>query len=187
MNFSTTTRPLRSTPITGTSPLLRAGPPAHPATVLNPSRRRPVGGLPLAPHQQDSVGVRLPTFRTSAADRAHVACMPDTTWPRKRAPARFIPEPSCLTPVSMSPTSVTTRQQRFTHVRLPGPHLTPSPGAFSTSFTTTVFSQRSMWWFDASPRRATPKGQPSSLVQHRYSEHLPTHGHHLSFVAQQDS
>ena len=30
-----TTRPLRSTPITGASPLLRAGPPARPATVLN--------------------------------------------------------------------------------------------------------------------------------------------------------
>ena len=30
--------------------------------------------------------------------------------------------------------------------------------AFSSSLTTTVFSQRSMRWFDASPRRATPKG-----------------------------
>src|ERR1019366_2348306 len=30
--------------------------------------------------------------------------------------------------------------------------------AFSSSLTTTVISQRSMRWFDASPRRATPKG-----------------------------
>ena len=42
------TRPLGSTPITGASQLLRAGPPAHPATVLNPSRFRPLGTLPLA-------------------------------------------------------------------------------------------------------------------------------------------
>src|SRR5674476_308116 len=38
---------------------------------------------------------------------------------------------------------------------------------FSSSLTTTVFSQRSMRRFEASPRRAAPKGQPSSLVQHR--------------------
>src|SRR6266508_2260230 len=31
--------------------------------------------------------------------------------------------------------------------------------AFSTSLTTTVFSQRSRWRFEASPRRAAPKGQ----------------------------
>src|SRR6266508_2342905 len=35
--------------------------------------------------------------------------------------------------------------------------------AVSSSLTTTVFSQRSMRWFDASPRRATPKGQQSFI------------------------
>jgi len=35
--------------------------------------------------------------------------------------------------------------------------------AFSSSLTTTVFSQRSMRWFDASPRRATPKGHKSFI------------------------
>jgi transposase InsO family protein len=39
-------------------------------------------------------------------------------------------------------------------------------GAFSTSLTTTVFSQRSMWRFETSPRRAVPKGLPSSSTQH---------------------
>jgi hypothetical protein len=34
-----------------------------------------------------------------------------------------------------------------------------STGAFSTSLTTTIFSQHSMWWFEASPRRTAPKGQ----------------------------
>ncbi len=44
------TRPLRSTPITRASPLLRAGPPAHPASVLDPFRGPPVGTLPLPTH-----------------------------------------------------------------------------------------------------------------------------------------
>ncbi len=38
-----TTRPLRSGPITGPSSLLRTGPPARPATVLNPLRCRRLG------------------------------------------------------------------------------------------------------------------------------------------------
>jgi len=42
------TRPLRSTPITGASPLLRAGPPASAATVLNASRFLPPDALPVA-------------------------------------------------------------------------------------------------------------------------------------------
>ncbi len=70
----------------------------------------------------------------------------------------------------MSPWSVTTRQQRFTCVRLPGPHLTPSWTPFHTSLTTTVFSQRSTCWFRTSPRRAVLKGLPSSLVQHRITK-----------------
>ena len=43
---------------------------------------QPLGRLPLAIHNANgSVGTRLPTFRTRAADRTHVAYMPDTTWP----------------------------------------------------------------------------------------------------------
>jgi hypothetical protein len=46
-----------------------------------------------------------------------------------------------------------------------------SHDAFSSSLTTTVFSQRSMRWFGASLRRATPKGQdPSSPAQHRIKD-----------------
>src|SRR5580698_4504576 len=41
-------QPLRSDPITGPSSLLRAGPPLCPASVLCPSRCRPLGVLPLA-------------------------------------------------------------------------------------------------------------------------------------------
>jgi acyl dehydratase len=39
-----------------------------------------------------SVEACLPTFHARAADRAHVAYMPDTAWPeKKRTPARLIP------------------------------------------------------------------------------------------------
>src|ERR1039458_5214968 len=44
--------------------------------------------------------------------------------------------------------------------------------AFSLSFTTTVFSQRSTRWLGAPPRRVAPKGQSSSLAQHRIEDRL---------------
>src|SRR5680860_1871160 len=40
-------RPLRSTPVTGASSLLRTGPPARPASVLNTSQFLLLGALPL--------------------------------------------------------------------------------------------------------------------------------------------
>ena len=94
-------QPLRSTPITGASPLLRAGPPAH--------RSRPV---------------RLPKFHARAADQAHAASMPDTARPVIGTPA----EPSSHSPEHGhgfdAPSNVTTRRQRFGFTHLPGPHLT---------------------------------------------------------------
>ena len=53
-----------------------------------------------------------------------------------------------------------------TAVRLRSPSRSPPDAitrAFSSSLTTTVFSQRSMRWLDASPRRATPKGHQSFI------------------------
>ena len=38
---------------------------------------------------------------------------------------------------------------------------------FTITFTTAAFDRSSLWLFEASPYRATPKGQPSSLVQLR--------------------
>src|SRR4051794_18080150 len=75
----------------------------------------------------------------------------------------------------MSAVFVTTRQQRFACARLPDPHLTPRRMPFPRSLTTTVFSQRSTRRFEASPRRATPKGHflhlPNSIINH---ESAPT-------------
>src|SRR5664280_958833 len=77
-------RPLGSTPITGASSLLRDGPPATAATVLNSSRFLPPGALPLAPAEfttGTNVRARLPTFPAKAADEGHAASVPDTAWP----------------------------------------------------------------------------------------------------------
>src|SRR5258708_1624712 len=49
--------------------------------------------------------------------------------------------------------------------RLPDPHLTPQRAPFPSSLTPTVFSERSRGRFEASPRRAAPKGH-QSLISH---------------------
>src|SRR6266852_714214 len=63
--------PFASAPITGASPLLRAGPPARAATVLSTSRFLPPGALPLAAlpaaGQHGSIGTRLIAVGTALA------------------------------------------------------------------------------------------------------------------------
>ena len=52
-------------------------------------------------HRDAGIGVRLLTFRVRAADQAHVACMPDTTWPVSGYPpgsSRSYPYASVLMP-----------------------------------------------------------------------------------------
>ncbi len=156
-------RSLRSTAITAASPLLRTGPPASAATVLSASRFLPLDALPLASRHKHEMQYRHPP--------SHVPCRsrrPDSRrlhaghhLANKRAPARLIP--GLLGCPGFDATYlVSTRQQRFAYARLSGPHLTHIC-AFSSSLTTTVINQRSMRWFDASPRRATPKG-PQSFI-----------------------
>ena len=101
------TRPLGSTPTAPSraSQLLRAGPPARPATVLTAFRFQPFGNSlsPSANYANGSVGACLPTFRAKAADRAHVAYMPDTAWPENADTRQTHPGPTYYTPVLMSP------------------------------------------------------------------------------------
>jgi hypothetical protein len=124
-NGSRTTRPLRSGPITGPSPLLRAGPPApsgngysHAACGICPPH-----GSPLSPAVTGSIQMRLLQFRSNAADRARATSMPDTAWPISGHPPGSSRNRTHA-PVSMSSHEISTRQQWFTRVRLPGPHLT---------------------------------------------------------------
>lgn len=87
------TWPLRSTPIAGASSLLRASPPAHPTSVLNPSRFPPVESLPpaiLAGRRYRGTPSPVPRESSRSDSRRlhaghHLA--------NKRAPARLIPEP----------------------------------------------------------------------------------------------
>ncbi len=142
------------------SSLLRAGPPARHESVLDASQFLLLDALPLAPDPTPgighSIGPRLPAFRAEAMDQAHAASMPDTDWPISGHPpasSRDCIEP----PVSMSlPTS-----RHFISGSLAFVFLIPTPdgshAAFSSTLTTTVFSQCSSRWFDASPHRATPE------------------------------
>jgi hypothetical protein len=120
--------PLRSTPVTGASSLLRTGPPARPQRYSMPhSFCCPARSLS-HPHTSRgrSIGTRLPAFHTEAADQAHATCMPDTTWPINGHPPGSS-RSRLVTPVSMSLRS----SRHVNSGRLPGPHLTPSPDAFS--------------------------------------------------------
>jgi len=119
-------RSLRSTLITSASPLLRTGPPARAATVLNTSRFQPLSALPLAPDTTNPCqgqfprppshvpyGSRRPDSRRLHAGH-HLA--------NKRAPARLIPG-SHWHPGFDAISYISTLHQRFTRVRLPGPYL----------------------------------------------------------------
>ena len=137
-----------------------------------------VGTLPLATLEACDPGrridARLLPFRARAADQAHAAFTPGTTWPVIGTPARLHHQRTTR-PLAFDATSIllTTPQQhtpsqgpapgRRLLERLPGPHLTRQARLFPRSLTTTVFSQRSIRWFGARPRRPTLEGQQASI------------------------
>ena len=86
-------RPLRSGPITGPSPLLRAGPPLCPGSVLCRARLPPAGVLPLAGRAaqpahlgQVGTGTTGSPVPCQRLRRAHATYTPDTTRPARRPP-----------------------------------------------------------------------------------------------------
>lgn len=177
------TRPLRSTPVTEASSLLRAGPPARLATVLTPPRTHPERPLPLVP-ARDSVKTRLPMFHARAADQAHAASMPDTTWPVIGHPPGLAPAARDMATVSMplhfcNDTSTAVRVHSSSWSLpdaswAPFPHRSPRRSSANAA----------CGGLKPPPERATSKGQPSSLAQHRLKEASPTHEDlHSSFMA----
>ena len=92
---------------------------------------------------------------------------PDSRLASQRTPARLIPE----SPKHPGFDVIWVGFDTSATIRLRSPSRSPpdaSHDAFSSSLTTTVFSQPSMRRFKASLRRATPKGpDPSSPAQHR--------------------
>jgi hypothetical protein len=110
-----TTRPLRFSPITGPSPLLRDGPPLCPAPVPSPSQFPLLGDLPCATDRRPRL--RHWPSRPVGATGSHVPCKslnqaratstPDAIWAVNRLP----PDPSRgskASPVSTSPLSFDT-------------------------------------------------------------------------------
>src|SRR6478609_9592963 len=119
-------RPLRSTPITRASPLLRAGPPAGTASVLNVSgfRRTTLSLSPTAQSSTDGQYRHPPSHvpcRSSRSGSRHLHA--GHRLANQRASARLIPETLEL-PGSDVILVVSTLPQRFAHARLPDPHLT---------------------------------------------------------------
>jgi hypothetical protein len=67
----------------------------------------------------------------------------------------------------MSSNPLSMLQQRFACARLSHPYMTQSlPRLLTMTLTTAAFDRSSSWLFEASPYKATPKGPPSSLIQH---------------------
>ena len=133
-----------------------------PQRYSHPSNLRGYSQSPARRTRAESVGSGLLLFHAEAADRARVAFMPDTARPISGPP----PDSSRNrhnTPVSMSPKALSTRQQRFACARLPGSPPDTSCAPFPHRSPRSHHRSRSMWRFEASPRRATPKGQQSLI------------------------
>ena len=84
-----------------------------------------VGTLPLATYGACDPGrgidARLLTFRARAADQAHAASTPGTTWPGTRAPARLIPRGYLVRTLGFDAISlISTPHQRTPDPRFPG-------------------------------------------------------------------
>ena len=143
-------RPLRSAPTPASRgicsyyrPVRRRAPHRYSLPSVSPRQAPSRHRGPLHPFRPASgIDARLLTFHARAADQAHAASTPGTTWPVRRVSARLIPERMTKPPVSM-PLQISTRQQRHPAAtlpdaleRLPGPHLTRSRRAFSLTLTT---------------------------------------------------
>src|SRR5664279_3471537 len=167
-------RPLRSTPITGASSLLRAGPPARPHRYSTPhsfccstrslSHQRPSQAT------GSHIGTRLPTFPVVAADQARAVFTPDTTWPVNGFPPDFIPK--IYTDLGFDVVScISMLRRRFALARLPDPCLTTHTPPFPHR-SPQRSSANAAWGGLTSPpagrrRRAT---KPSSTTQHCFTK-----------------
>ena len=117
-------QPLRSRPVTGPSALLQAAPSLYAASVLCRSRD-------LRLRVSLAIGVTGSHVPHKSPDRVLAASMPDADRAVSRYPSdssRSRTPPPVLTP----PVIVSTRLQRFTCVRLHGPHLTGLARLFPT-------------------------------------------------------
>jgi hypothetical protein len=174
-------RPLRSSPITGPSALLRDGPPLCPAPVLSPSQFPLLGDLPCATDRRPEqhhwpdrpVGATGSHVPCKSLSQARATSTPDAIWAVNRLPPDSSRDSKAF-PVSTSPFSFDTSSV----VRFRSPSwLTPAAligATFPVTLTTTALYRSSSRWFAASACTATAEGHrakpdpaPPSPAQHR--------------------
>ena len=126
------TLPLRSSPITGPSPLLRSVRPCAPHQ-YSPLADQPLGALPSTSDRRPQplhwppagAGRQVPTFHTRA--RTKLTPPPCRTPPGQSAGTRQAhPGPARHARFRCRLTQISTRHQWIAHARLLGPHLTRS-------------------------------------------------------------
>ena len=135
------------------------------ASVLDVSQFLLLDALPLAPAplagSEHGIGTRLPTFRVVAADQTRAAFTPDTAWPINGHPPSSSRDKG-HTPVLMPSISFDTSTAN--RLRSPSRSLpSASRALFPHRSPRSRHRSRSMWRFEASPRRATSKGQHSFI------------------------
>ena len=111
----------------------------------------------------ETTGSHVPCKRL---DQGHATFMPDAIWTVSRPPSRLIPGHPVFPGFDIIH-SLSTRHQRFTRVRLLGPHLTRVSLPFPSTLTTRALYPRSLRRFGTCSCKPIPRGPPSSLAQHR--------------------
>ncbi len=150
--------PLRSTPITGASPLLRASPPTHPASVLNTSQFLLLGALPLTTPAGAAVsGWAFP--RSVQPQQTRLASPSCRTPPGQSAGTRQAHPGNNLKPRFRCHVDCHLDTSTAIHSRSPSwspPDALPAPSPHRSPLR--PHDQRSMRWFEASPRRGDSEG-----------------------------
>jgi hypothetical protein len=160
------TRSLRSTPITGASPLLRTGPPAGPQRYSHPRQAR---AAPCLPFKTPNEKCRKPAFsRSMQKPQTGLASPPCRTPPGQSAGTRQAHPGIQRTSRFRCHLVLSTRQQRIACARLPDPHLTRPACLFHIAHHDRVTTPAACGGLKPPPAgRLRRADNPSSPAQHR--------------------
>ena len=110
------------------------------------------------------LGSQVPS---ESPNESHASSTPDAAWPVSRLSARLFPEQSEGSGFDVINDGLRCFSQRFACARLSHPYMTRSkPRLLTMTLTTAAFDRSSSWQFEASSYTETPRGHPSSLLQH---------------------
>jgi hypothetical protein len=168
-----TTRLLRSSPVTGPSPLLQGGPPRCPASVLSPSQISCLEFSLYVDRRQHTGrshrGERFPRFAPAPKPSSRHLCAGQPPGQECRHP----PDSSqgnnwTLVPVVVA--TLTTLPQWFTRIRLLDSHLTHHVRLFRNAHHHDSFTAAACGGLEPPPAWAVLEGPPPSPVQHRIED-----------------